>query len=404
LACSLLLILCENSVGAAGGTESDREIQAAISADSASQQEQKKPPSISDAIRDSVPATAARFIPDISFILDLGFGWFDHSRHIEQGGHAMDENGFKLQGLEMAVSGAVDPYFRYDMYFQFAEVELEEAFLTTVALPINMQLRAGLMNAAFGRENAFHLHSWNFTNPTLMHTRFMAEEHFRGLGAELSFLIPLPWYMTVGAQMFDTKPGTGYRSSSFGTSEMSASGGIGSFADFTYTGKLDNFFALSDNWSMNWGLSGAWGLSPYMINGRAQLYGTDLFVKWRPISSGRDAIALGLTVEYMYRSTEVPGGYVGDQGVYTQLDMQFTRRWMAGLRGDYTGTISGGSPKDWMFPGWQARGSVDLTFMPTHFSKIRLQFDAGRQDGQQLYTAGFLQVEVGIGEHVAHKF
>lgn len=400
----LVLFLYAHTADAAGATDTEKELQTAISADNATQQERQKPISISDAIRDNVPVTAARFIPDLSFILDIGFGWFDHSKHIVQGGHAIDENGFKLQGLEMMVSGAVDPYFRYDMNFQFAELELEEAYLTTVSLPINMQVRAGLMNSDFGRENAFHLHSWNFTNPPLTHTRFMAEDHFRGLGAELSFLIPLPWYMTIAGQMFDTKPNTGYRSSSFGTSEMSASGGIGSLADFAYTGKLDNFFALSENWSLNWGLSGAWGLSPYMRNGRVQLYGTDLFVKWRPISSGRDALALGLTVEYMYRSTEVPGRYISDQGAYAQLDMQFTRRWMAGLRGEYTGTISADTPEVWKNPAWQTRGSLDLTFMPTHFSKIRLQFDAGRQDDQQFYTAGFLQVEVGIGEHMAHKF
>jgi len=383
---------------------SDKEIEAAISADSSGQADKTKPISISDVVRTRVPVTVARFIPDISFILDIGFGWFDHSDHIYQGGHAINVNGFKLQGLEMAVSGAVDPYFKYDMNFQFAELELEEAYLTTVSLPINMQIRAGLMNAPFGRQNPLHLHSWSFTNPPLIQTRFMSEDHFKGLGPELSFLLPLPWYMTVGGQMFDTKPESGFSSSSFGSSEMTRAGGIDSLAAFVYTAKVDNFFPLSDDWSMNWGLNGAWGLSPYVMDGRAQLYGTDLFLKWRPISSGMDALAVGLTIEYMFRMTQVPDSYMDDHGGYAQLDVQFTRRWMIGLRGDYTGTISGTPPDEWLWPAWQTRGSIDVTFMPTHFSKLRLQFDLGRQEGQDVYQAVFLQVEVGVGEHMAHKF
>lgn len=385
--------------------EIDPEFAAAIGNDSSESNEPpQKPSSISDAIRDNVSPSAARFIPDISFIVDVGFGWFFGDDHIRQGGHAMDENGFTLQGLEMAVSGSVDPYFRYDMNFEFAHLHLEEAYITSLSLPINMQVRVGYMNAAFGRQNPQHLHTWNYINPPLSHTRFMGEEHFSGLGAELSFLIPLPWYMTIGGQMLDTKPETAFRSGSFGTVDFTDSGKLDGIEDFVYTARIDNFFDITDNWSLDWGLSGAWGQSPYVPDNRVDLYGTDLYLKWRPIATGMDALAVGLTVEYLVRMSQVPGDLVRDHGGYAQVDVQFTRRWMIGVRGDYTDILTGATPDPEQLPERQWRGGASVTFMPTHFSKIRMQYDVGQEEHHNLYHGAFLQLEVGVGEHMAHKF
>lgn len=380
----------------------DSELEAAIKADKVDAPE--KPISISDSVRENISPQAAKFIPDISFILDVGFGWFFWDDHIRQGGHAIDENGFTLQGLEMAVSGSVDPYFRYDMNFEFAHLHLEEAYLTSLSLPINMQLRLGYMIAAFGRQNPRHLHAWNFINPPLSHTRFMGEEHFSGLGGELSFLMPLPWYMTIGGQMLDTKPETAFRSGSFGAVDLTKSGKLDGLEDFVYVARVENFFDITDNWSLNWGLSGGWGQSPYVPDNRVDLYGTDFYLKWRPITTGKDALAVGLTVEYLFRQTQVPNDNVRDHGGYAQLDVQFARRWMMGLRGDYTDILSGTTPDPEKIHEQQWRGSLVGSFMPTHFSRIKLQYDIGREKGHDMYHAAMLQLEVGIGEHMAHKF
>jgi hypothetical protein len=135
--------------------------------------------------------------PDISFILNAGLGYFSDSDHREQGGHAIDENGFALQGVELAVGHSVDPYFRFDMNFQFMGMHMEEIYVTTLSLPWNFQMKAGMINAQFGRENPQHLHSVKFTNYSLMHSRFMSSEHFSGIGSEISVLLPLPWYSLI---------------------------------------------------------------------------------------------------------------------------------------------------------------------------------------------------------------
>ncbi|RJO64436.1 MAG: hypothetical protein C4523_18410 [Myxococcales bacterium] len=380
----------------------DPDLEAAIKADKAEAPE--KPISISNAVRENVSPQAAKFIPDISFILDVGVGWFFWDDHIRQGGHAIDENGFTLQGLEMAVSGSVDPFFRYDMNFEFAHLHLEEAYLTSLSLPINMQIRLGYMNAAFGRQNPRHLHAWNFINPPLSHTRFMGEEHFSGLGGELSFLLPLPWYMTIGGQMLDTKPETAFRSGSFGTIDLTKSGKLDGLEDFVYVARIENFSDITDNWSLNWGLSGGWGQSPYVPDNRVDLYGTDLYIKWRPIALGNDALAVGLTLEYLFRQTQAPNDNTKDHGGYAQLDVQLARQWMMGVRGDYTDILSGTTPDPEKIRERQWRGSLVGSFIPTHFSRLKLQYDIGQEKSHDLYHAAMLQLEVGIGEHMAHKF
>jgi hypothetical protein len=347
----------------------------------------------------------AKMNPDLSFILSMGGAWYSKADHLKQGGHAMDDNGFFVQGLELAASASVDPYFRFDTYFQLTEAEVEEAFLTTLSLPWSLQVRAGLMNAAFGRENTMHLHAWSFANPPLSHTRFMSSEHFRGPGVELSALMPLPWYLSLTGQVLGTTEDLGFRSSTFGSSEVNGAKRIDGPEDFLYVLRLESFFELSADWSLLVGFSEALGQSPFRPDGRTYLHGADLYLKWRPISSGRGDFALALTFEYLVRDTAIEGGRLQDHGGYVQLDALLTKRWRAGLRFDTTDLWRGTSPDPEKIPRWQRRGSASITFMPTHFSKLRLQADLGEErDRDGLQCAVFIQAEVSAGEHGAHKF
>ncbi|MBK7999363.1 MAG: hypothetical protein IPK15_11795 [Verrucomicrobia bacterium] len=87
------------------------------------------------------------------------------------GGHDPNQRGFTLQGLEMSLAGAVDPYFRGNANLTFAIdsggeslLEVEEAWLETMTLPGNLSLRAGQILTDFGRHNPTHLHAWNFVD------------------------------------------------------------------------------------------------------------------------------------------------------------------------------------------------------------------------------------------------
>ena len=370
-----------------------------------------------DPVEQKKPAPSAMaFNPKMSLILTTSFAWFSEADHIAQGGHSPTADGFNLQGLEFAASASVDPYFEFKMAAQLGHMELEEAYLTTINMPL-IQLRSGLFMAPFGRQNPRHLHQWSFANPSLAHSRFMHAEHFSGLGAEASMLLPLPWYLMIKAAGFSTHSGAMLRSASFGPPEEEAveaghdehlheeGGVLDGPEDLVYIGRLETFFELSDDWSLMTGLSAAFGQSPYADKAWVGLYGADLYCKWRPISSGQGDLAVALTLEYMFRNTGLEGNRAQDHGGYGQLDLQLSKRFLLGLRAGTTSWWRGPIPAESGLDDWQWRGSAVATFLPTHYSKVLLQFDSGMDRGaHHPYHALFLLVEVSAGAHGVHQF
>ncbi|MEK7706025.1 MAG: hypothetical protein AAB426_13780 [Myxococcota bacterium] len=359
---------------------------------------------------DTQPATLAasplaKLNPDMSIILDVGAAWFAHANHFRQAGHAPNDSGIELLGAELAASANVDPYFRLDMYYQLRDAEMEEIYVTTLALPLNLQARAGLMNASFGRQNPTHVHRWRFADPPLSQTRFMSEEHFRGLGLESSVILPLPWYSTLLVQTLTSSEATAFNAATFGVVESTAAGHVRKIQDMTYVARAEEFFDLTPDWSLLLGGSGALGRSAFASERRAGLYGGDMYLRWRPISSAQGDFALGLTLEYIVRDAALEVGRVRDHGGYAELAAQLSRSWEVALRFDGTTTASGALPAALDMPVWQRRAGAALAYLPTHFSKIRLQGEASTDARRSaLGYAVFLQAEVSAGEHGAHKF
>ena len=212
------------------------------------------------------PATGASAIqslnPDLSFIADVAAAWFSAKPPLESGEHDPRNNGFTLQQLELAASSAVDPYFRFDSFIVFklprppaagrpigtgeaGGVEIEEVYATTTSLPANLQLRVGQFLTRFGRFNPTHPHTWDFVDQPLEIGRLFSPDGNRGLGFELSYLTPLPWYVElVGSMTQDS------------ALDVSHSGNLQG------TVALKQFFSLSDDWSLMWGLSGIAGSDP----------------------------------------------------------------------------------------------------------------------------------------------
>lgn len=346
--------------------------------------------------------------PDISFILNTGFGaYFDNDNGfseknaITQGGHAIDENGFGLQGVEFAAGGNVDPYFRYDMNVSLNHMHIEEVYLTSLALPYNFKLRTGYFNAAFGRQNPQHLHIWNFINPPLAHSLFMAEEHLRSTGFEINYLIPFDFYSNLTFQIYDTKQKSNFVSKTFASNIE-----IDGVEDFLYVVRNENSFDFSKNTTWLFGLSGAFGQSPYVTDNRTTIFGFDSLIKWRPVSTGEDSIGFDFIVEAMLRNTQVSDDLMKDVAGYSELDVKLSRRWITSLRVDYIKLLDGEITENLAnnFVEEEKRGSIALTFLPTHFSKFRMQTDIGKADGKEMYYAFFFQFEMNVGAHGAHKF
>ncbi len=119
----------------------------------------------------------------------------------QTGGHDPNQRGFTVQGVEMNLQGAVDPYFRGNANILFSIdsggesfMELEEAWLESVSLPGNLQLRAGQLMSDFGRINSQHPHAWGFVDAPLVSARLLGPDGLRNPGARLSWLVPMPFF------------------------------------------------------------------------------------------------------------------------------------------------------------------------------------------------------------------
>ena len=128
----------------------------------------------------AVPAQSHN--PDISLIADFALAYFSERPNLETGAHDPHHTGFNLQQLELSAGAAVDPYFRFDanIVFGLFDVEIEEAYATTLDLPAGLQLRAGQFLTQFGRINATHPHGWDFVDQVFAIGRVFGPEGNRG--------------------------------------------------------------------------------------------------------------------------------------------------------------------------------------------------------------------------------
>jgi hypothetical protein len=341
--------------------------------------------------------------PSLSFILDMGGAYFSEKDRIHLGGHAPTTNGPAVTGAELAASANIDPYFKFDMTFCFAHLHLEEIYFTTLALPGNLQVRGGLFLTRVGRQNNTHPHSWHFSLHSLPNQFLFGAEGLGAPGIEASWLAPLPWYVEVSGAL---QAGAG---GAFKTKDLTE--GDPSFADFIYPMRLAQFFDLADDWALQ--IAGNAVLAPSAVGpevgNRANAYGGDLLLRWRPIGRGDTGYrSISLLVEGWYREMEVPADVWRDAGGYADLIFGIAKRWEAALRGELWRRLGGDAPSA---ENGRAklgvdveRGSAAVSFLPSHFSRLRLQYTVESVEGYELNHIALLQVEVSAGAHGAHAY
>lgn len=351
-------------------------------------------------------ATPSAMNPEISLVLDVAAAWFSSDENGQTGAHDPTTTGFNFQQLELAVRAPVDPYFRFDAYLVFGlfGVELEEAYGTTLALPAGLQARFGQFLTRFGRINATHPHAWDFADQPLAIGRVFGAEGSRGLGAELSWLLPLPWSVE-WAVSASGAAGAGTNRSFYGGDDL----GVRGPADLLYISALKQFFELSSDWSALWGLSGAFGPNSSGRANRTEVYGTDFFLKYRPIRTASTSEVRWQT-ELVHRRRQVPDAVLTDVNAYSQLAWRFSRRWVSAGRYEYGSPVwdlDGRRAADPLDPDWvdaRHRVAIALTHYPTEFSRLRLQTSSDLPGDSDPIWSAFLTAELVVGAHSAHAF
>ncbi len=112
-----------------------------------------------------------------------------------------------VQGIELGLSLRLDQLEGFATYGisygaeEEWEREWEEAFLKLSELPGGFEVRGGRMLGRYGKQNARHLHAWNFVDMPLVLGRFLGEHGLLYDGGDVTWLsrgIELTYGMTVG--------------------------------------------------------------------------------------------------------------------------------------------------------------------------------------------------------------
>ena len=349
--------------------------------------------------------------------------------HIEVGDHDPQQRGFNARNAEIALDGAVDPYFegfanivlKLDNNNQ-TEIELEEAFLQTTSLPFGLQIKAGQFFDAFGRINPTHPHTWEFADSPLVNGRLLGPDGLRGVGAQIAWTVPVPWYSQFIFAVQNGRGGTAYSFRNPGDNgvffaRLTSDREMTALRDFVFVPRWENSFNPSDTQTVLLGASGAFGANDTGPHSNTQIYGADFLYKWKSARAEGGFPFVKWQTEAMYRRFEAGRGLdesfpvsetFHDWGMYSQVLWGFKKGWVAGVRGDYLHMTDSLFTDDDMRQT-RSRISANLTWYPTEFSKLRLQYNHDFLEENEFLASRdvdsvFFQFEFILGAHGAHKF
>ena len=347
-------------------------------------------------------------------------------------GAGLPQQGFGLGESELDLSSNFDNLFTGFGALSFHEnhgqdsVEVELAYLQTIAMPDGFQVTAGKFFSAFGYQNARHAHTWDFVDQPLVYEA-MLNNQYKDPGVQVTWLAPTDTYLLFGAEAFsgDNFPAGGATHSGNGANTVFAkvSRDVGDsstwFAGLSYMSarsasraSLDPGDTFSDQ-----GVQGA----PY-FTGTSNILGADFVWKWSPHGNFYETNFIFQT-EYLHRKesgTVGPdpcplGGFCGGsayhgtaEGWYVQGVYQWRPQWRVGLRYDRMtsdNSVAGLYQPVQLQSGGYAphRESAMVDFSNSEFSRIRLQFNRD-QSGPTPYNEVMLQYIVAMGAHPAHTF
>lgn len=328
----------------------------------------------------SAPAPAASaakvFNPDIGVIGNFISRFGDLNEFEERPTASLEESEISFQAF-------VDPYAQAKFFVAVGPegAEIEEGFINFIALRHDFTAKVGKLKANFGKMNTVHSHLRPWIDSPLVLQNFFGDEGLADSGVSVSRLFPNRFNLFVEAT------GEIYSGDAEGVFEPQTSN------DLFYLGHLKAYRDLTEQSNLEVGTSYARGTTPE-VGGHSEFGGVDITYRYKPLERGH------------YRSfvsrTELIANRRSDSGehafgFYTSADLQFARRWFAGLRLDQADRVDD--------PGATDRSaSVTLTFWPSEFSQLRAQGRRIRYGNGPSVNELLMQVQFSIGAHGAHSF
>ncbi len=281
-------------------------------------------------------------------------------------GPAGEEEGFAVGETELIMSANVDDKFTAYLTAALAfedgesELELEEAWVETTALPAGLSARFGRMFSGIGYQNERHMHTWDFADQALPYDAFL-DGRYVDNGVQVRWLAPTDLYVELSGEIMQ------------GEGDPS---GLGSYSVF---GNVGGDVGISHSWLA--------GLSHLEQDSGQQLDIAHFVWKWAPDGNWRQK-------NFVFQAEYLENRDIStDSGWYAQAVYQPVPRWRFGARVDEV-DLDADDPR---------RFSIMLDWSNSEFSRLRFQASRGDSDlGDE--NAWTLQYIHSIGAHGAHAF
>lgn len=326
-------------------------------------------------------------------------------------GLGVNRTEFEFRELELNLEAYLNPYMRADIFIGIhgteGPVHVEEASMTVLrGLPLSLQLKAGKYLTDFGEINQQHPHQWSWLEWPLMHRTMLGPDGLRSVGAQLST------FFAVGENAV-TLSANAFSSDAFGHDheEHAHEGPAGVEEaeepppDIMGSGRLSWFRQFSDAWMGEAGVSGLYGTYDSHENLKKRIAGADIKLRWRPsqyrafvwaaelMTSDSDVARANADTT----ATEPVIGRVRANGVFSQFEYQFARRFDFGGFYDWSESARVEGVEAWAWGAW-------IGFMPVEeTARVSIVY---RHEEDDLYDFALDQVTIqflfALGPHKPH--
>ncbi|MBA3700724.1 MAG: TonB-dependent receptor [Planctomycetes bacterium] len=386
---------------------------------------------------DPRPTTAARLV-ELAFVTTVVAGGSsvddDALAGLQAGGHDPQGRGFSVPNIELIIGGALQPWVTAEVRIVTfissegeTELELEEAFIRSLSLPVGLELTAGQFFTPFGRINAIHPHAWAWLDQPVINSRVFGGDGMRGQGATLALDLPVAWASRLSATVQNAR---GETMASFVGEEGETVGGrplgeheVHSFSDLVTTLGWRAGVDLAPGLAVRIGGDVAFGPNAAGDDTRTAVYGGHLALRWGDDPHGLlrrgDVQVLGEVIAREYAvdayiddpdgipnsndETAYAASTLADLGVMVQVEVGLADQWSAGLRYEQAtgnGDSVGGRAADPLRDDrW--RISPLITWRPHEALRLRLQYNldhAEHLEDDYAHTV-WLGLDVVLGRH-----
>ncbi|MBU8893519.1 MAG: hypothetical protein KOO66_12125 [Bacteroidales bacterium] len=235
-------------------------------------------------------------------------------------------NNFFMRELEVALVAPLDPFTRGKTFLSITEdgLELEEAYMELINLPLNINLKAGVFHAEYGLLNRFHPHALpQFDKPKVLMYHF-GEGGLGGAGLAANFMFPKP--ILSDASSFDFTVVDGGSGMTYTTDRK---------INMLYIGHFKNYYDINDNSYFEFTLSGVTGQNDSTGNYSSHAGSFGLHYKWAPVGRSKYR-TFDWKTEFIYAYHEGALKDIETFGLYTSVQNKLSARFWLSARVGYT--------------------------------------------------------------------